>query len=88
MAKTKMIGLQKYYVIPDDYGYEIDIKTTPAIEYFAATADRRLALLKRCEWIPDANGRKKFDWCPICELLRAQGHASDCELEKELADDT
>ena len=50
-------------------------------------ATKRLELLRQIEWIPDANGIKKYDWCPICNNLRGTGHADDCELEKELADE-
>ena len=45
-----------------------------------------LELLRGVEWIPDVNVRKKYDWCPVCEQLRGQGHADDCDLAKELRD--
>ena len=46
-------------------------------------ADRRLALLRRLEWIPDANCIRKYDWCPDCDQLRGQGHTDGCELDAE-----
>ena len=56
------------------------------IEYIkASTATRLRGLLRRVEWIPDVNGRTKFDWCPICEQVRGLGHAADCELAKEIS---
>ena len=45
-------------------------------------ADKRLELLRRVEWIYKT-GHK---FCPICFSYKRNGHAKDCELEKELDD--
>ena len=51
-----------------------------------ATADRRLELLRRMEF---AGGDYSDGWCPICAYAgeELKGHADDCELAKELADE-
>ena len=51
-----------------------------------STVTRLRELLKRMpEWVYDKDQECYF--CEICGNNRDYGHASDCELAKELADD-
>jgi hypothetical protein len=49
-----------------------------------ATAARRLALLRECEW--GGHYAVTSPHCSICKMPDWKGHADDCELAKELAD--
>lgn len=51
-----------------------------------ATATRRLGLLRRCEWIPQTEANN-IRFCPICKHAEYLGHAADCELAAELAEE-
>lgn len=44
------------------------------------TAQRRLELLRKCEWGGHEQGTS-FAWCPCCQ---SQGHKPDCVLAREL----
>ncbi len=48
-------------------------------------ADRRLALLRRYEWIPHyVGGHVEYHYCPECNNIKGHGHADGCELAAEL----
>ena len=50
---------------------------------------RRKKLLKRVEWVKyglDENDEWIL-YCPVCNQRPIEGHADDCELKKELADE-
>ena len=54
--------------------------TSDCMKYFEALADKRLELLKRCEWGAGI-GR---DVCPECLRHETKGHTADCELAEAI----
>ncbi len=68
-----------------DYYYDHpDARKFP--DYWEKKAASRLDLLRRIEWslLPF---EAHYIGCPVCENPKDEGHASDCELAKELGDD-
>jgi hypothetical protein len=71
MLKSEVKNLEEYY-----YQW---------MNKYKDDADRRLALLRECEW--GGHYAVTSPHCSICKMPDWKGHADDCELAKELADD-
>ena len=69
----------KVQVVPftnGDLPYAQLIARAPELQ---AETDRRLALLKRLEWIPDVD-EEGLRYCSECGEYEENGHADGCEL--------
>ncbi len=77
--------------IPVDKERDPDVIIADALklsEELQETADRRLGLLRRYEWIPQFRDHaSQFHFCPECRQIRQDGHAVGCEMDKELKDE-